>query len=122
MTVAYLKDISILFSLIFSARTSVIELHLQSERQLLNLIHALDCIHYKRYNTYHHVLLSEHKRENTNVYHDLCNCGFTASRKGGKFNGVHGDYICENQNGETKRTSGPIKSGLCGNTNTPPQK
>ena len=41
MTVSYLKDVSLLRSLIVAARTPDIDLHLQSERQLLNLIHAL---------------------------------------------------------------------------------
>ena len=45
MTVSYLKDVSFLLSLIVAARTSDIDLHLQSERQLLNLIHAFDRIH-----------------------------------------------------------------------------
>ena len=78
MTVTYLKDINILLSFIFAARTSNFNLHLQSERQLLNLIRAFDCVHYTRYNIYHHVLLSEHKRQNMQVYNDLINGGFTA--------------------------------------------
>ena len=56
-----------------------------------------------------------HKRQNTQVYNDLINGGFTASLSGSKFSGVHGDYICETQNGETKRAGGPFKSGLISN-------
>ena len=118
MTASYLKDVSLLLSLIVAARTSDIDLHLQSERQLLNLIHASDRIHYKRYNTYHHILLSDHKRRNTNVYQELRNGGFTTSIKDGRFNCVHGDYICERQNGEIKGSGDPIKGVLSNSTTT----
>ena len=118
MTVMYLDDINLLLSLIAAALTSNFNLYLQSECQLLNLIHAFDRIHYARYNTYYHVLLSEHKRGYTNVYKELKNGGFTDSQKGWDFNAVHGDYIYEIQNGETKSTGGPFKSGFSGCTST----
>ena len=92
--------------------------HLQSERQLLNLIHAFDGIHYNRYNTNHHILLSDHKRRNTNGYQELRNSGFTTSIKDGRFNYVHGDYICERQNGEIKGSGGPINGFLSNSTTT----
>ena len=72
----------------------------------------------KRYNTYHQILLSNHKRRNTNVYQELRNGGFTISIKDGRFNCVHGDYICERQNGEKKRSGGPIKGVLSNSTTT----
>ena len=99
MTVTYLKNINIVLFLIFSVRTSNFD-----------LTRVFDRVHYTRYNTYHRVLLSEHKCQNTQVYTDLINGGFTVSLSGSKFSGVHGDYICETQNGETKRAGGPFKS------------
>ena len=55
------------------------------------------------------------KRQSTEAYQDLKNAGFTASQKGGVFDAVPGDYICERQNSDTKSAEGPIKSGLGAN-------
>ena len=52
------------------------------------------------------------KRLNTEAYQDLKTGGWTALQTGGKFNAVHGDYICERQNADTKSSGGPIKSGI----------
>ena len=43
---------------------------------------------------------------------------FTTSIKDGRFNCVHGDYICEWQNGEIKGSGGPIKGVLNNSTTT----
>ena len=51
-------------------------------------------------------------RLNTEAYQDLKVGGWTASQTGGKFNAVHGDYICEKQNSDAKSSGGPIGSGL----------
>ena len=46
------------------------------------------------------------------AYIDLKEGEWTASQTGCKFNTVHGDYICERQNAETKSSGGSIKSGI----------
>ena len=101
-----------MFSFIAAARESNIDLHLECERQFLNLAHTFDHINYTRWCTFQHVNLSEMKRQSTEAYQDLKNGGFTASQKGGVFDAVPGDYICERQNSDTKSAEGPIKSGL----------
>ena len=116
MTVMLLKDISLMLSFIVSARESNIELHHQCERQFLNLANAFDHVHYTRWGSFQHVKLQEMKRLNTDAYIDLKTTGWTASQTGGKFNAVHGDYICERQNAATKSSGGPIKSGVGGST------
>ena len=87
-------------------------MHLECERQFLKLVHAFDHINYARWGSFQHVRIEGMKRLNTEAYQDLKTSGWTASQTGGKFNAVHGDYICERQNADTKSTSGPIKSGI----------
>ena len=111
MSLAYLKDVSLLFSLVTAARESDIDLHLEAERQMLNLIFAFDHVHYSRYNSYQHVLLSHHKQRNSSAYQDIKTNGFCAARTTGSFKGIHGDLMTEIFNGETKATAGPFRSG-----------
>ena len=101
-----------MLSFIVSAGESNIDLHLQCERQFLNLAHAFDHINYARWCSFQHVKLEEMKRLDTEAYQDLQTGGWTASQTGGKLNAVHGDYICVRQNADTKSSGGPIKSGI----------
>ena len=100
-----------MLSFIAAARESNIDLHLECERQFLNLAHAFDRVHYARYSSFQHIFLSDMKMKESDAYKDLQNYTFTASQKGGSFDAVHGDYICERQNADTKSSGGPIKSG-----------
>ena len=106
MTVMLLKDISLMLSFIASARESNIDLHFECERQFLSLAHAFDHVNYARWGSFQHVKLEEMKRLATDAYRNLQTVGWTASQTGGKFNAVHGDYICERQNADTKSTGG----------------
>ena len=56
MTVRYLKDGSLLFSLISAVRERNICRHLQAERQLLKLYFAFHHINYSRYMSFQHSL------------------------------------------------------------------
>ena len=56
-TIAYLKDVSALLSMVAAVRESNIELHLQAERNMIPLTFAFNHINYARYCTYQHVLL-----------------------------------------------------------------
>ena len=51
------------------------------------------------------------------MYQDLKAFGFTASQRG-VFNAVHGDYICERKNTETKSAGVRLKAGFIKNTKT----
>ena len=42
MTSLYLKNISLMLTLVSSARESNLEMHLEAEREFLNLVHAFD--------------------------------------------------------------------------------
>ena len=57
LTIAYLKDVSALLSMVAAVRESNIELHLQAERNMTPLTFAFNHINYARYCTYQHVLL-----------------------------------------------------------------
>ena len=57
MTLVYLKNISLLLSMVFAARGQNLDLHLQAEREILKLMHAHDHVHYSRYNTFQQVFL-----------------------------------------------------------------
>ena len=78
MTVMLLRDISLMLSFIAAARQSNIDLHLQCERQFLNLAHAFDHINYARYGTFQHVYLSDMKSKSTDAYQYLKSGTFTA--------------------------------------------
>ena len=111
MTLMYLKDISLLQSMVFAAREQNIDLHIQAEREFVIMAHGLDHPNYARYNSYQHVLLSEAKRNNTELYRELKEHGFTASVTGDAFSAVHGDLIVEWFNKQTKGKGGPFRSG-----------
>ena len=58
LTMAYLKDVSALLSMVAAVWESNIELHLQAQRNMILLTFAFNHINYARYCTYQHVLLS----------------------------------------------------------------
>ena len=116
MTVLLLKDISLLLSFIAAAREANIDLHLQCEREFLKLAHGFDHVNYARWGTYQHMYLSTMKKNNSPVYKELKEAGFTASQSGGVFNAVPGDYICERQNAEAKHSGSRSKAGFMKNT------
>ena len=85
MTVEFLKDVSLVLSLISAARDNNFDLHLQAERQMILLTGAYDHYHYTRYLTYQHVLYSNLKHESSPEYRDLATKGFAASYSGNAF-------------------------------------
>ena len=73
-------------------------------------------MHYARYNTYQHVLLSELRRTDSDSYQQLLKNGFGCTASGGgRFNTIHGDLETEHFNRETKGTAGPFRSGYSTN-------
>ena len=58
LTVNYLKDVSLLLSLVSAVRECNSEQHLQAERNMIYLAFAYGHQNYARYNTYQNVYLS----------------------------------------------------------------
>ena len=52
MTMQYLKDVSLMVTIVSAVREGVIDKHLQAEREMLKLVFAIDHVHYARYNTF----------------------------------------------------------------------
>ena len=118
MTVAYLRDVSSMLSLVVSVREGDIELHLQAERNMLKQVFAFDHQNYARYLSYQHVLLNDLKIKNNAAYKDLKLKGMGANYSGSKFAAVHGDLVTEYFNRETKGTAGPFRQGYSTNIET----
>ena len=78
---------------------------------MLKLVFAFDHVNYSRYNSYHHIFLTEVKRLNSPAYQDLKHSGYGASLTGSHVSGLHGDLMTELFNKETKGTAGPFRSG-----------
>ena len=70
MSIQYLRDISIMLSIVSAVREGCIDRHLQAEREFLKLAFAFDHVNYSRYNSYQHVLLSDLKQKNDETYSD----------------------------------------------------
>ena len=112
MTVNYLKDVSLLLSLVPAVRECNIEQHLQAERKAIYLAFAYDHQNYERYNTYQNVYQSYLKQIDHPAFHDLKTKGICRSKTGEKFSAIHGDLFTELFNKETKSTAGPFRSGF----------
>ena len=112
MTMQYLKDISMMLAIVSAVREGDIFKHLQAEREMLKLVFAFDHVHYARYNTYQHVLLSSMQRNNEDGFKDLSIYGHGSTSTGLPFSAIHGDLVTEHFNRETKGTAGPFRSGF----------
>ena len=118
MTMQYLKDISLMLSIVSAVRESHFERHIQAERQFLKLVFAFDHINYARYNSYQHLFLTNMKNENDGAYQDLVVNGSGCTTENSKFATKHGDLETEHFNRETKGTAGPFRSGYSTNIHT----
>ena len=114
-TVTYLKDVSLMLSLVGAVRECDIEKHLQAERKLLGLTFAYDHQNYSRYNTYQHAYLLDLKNSNHPAFNELKKKGMGGSITGEKFSSIHGDLVTELFNKETKGTAGPFRAGFSTN-------
>ena len=112
VTVSYLKDVSVMLSMLSAVREGVLRRHLQAERHVLNLVFAFDHQNYAKYCTYQHVYLESLRSVGHPAFDDLVSLGFGASRSGDSFSSVHGDLITEYFNKETKGTAGPFRAGF----------
>ena len=74
MSIQYLRDISVMLSIVSAVREGCIDRHLQAEREFLKL--AFDHVNYSRYNSYQHVLLSHLKQNNDEAHSDLVLYGY----------------------------------------------
>ena len=61
MTMQYLKDVSLMLSIVSAVREGCFEHHLQAERQFLKLVFAFDHVNYAPYNPYQHIFLTNMK-------------------------------------------------------------
>ncbi len=110
-TVQYLKDVSVMLALILSVRECDKERHL-AEREMISLSFSFDHQNYARYCSFQHVSLQELKRIQHPAFHDLQARGHGGSITGGAFSTIHGDFITELFNKETKGTAGPFRLGF----------
>ena len=115
MTVAYLRDVSAMPSLVSAVRECDIDRHLEAEREMICLAFAFDHQNYARYCSYQHVYLQDLKRKFHPAYQDLKSRGHGGSITGDSFSMMHGDLITELFNKETKGTAGPFRSGFSTN-------
>ena len=69
LTVNYLKDVSLLLSLVSAVRECNIEQHLQAERNIIYLAFAYDHQNHARYNTYQNVYLFHLKQIDHPAFH-----------------------------------------------------
>ena len=95
LTVNYLKDISLLLSLVSTKRECIIEQHPQSERNMIYLAFSYYHQNYSRYNTYQNAYLSHLKQIDHPAFHDLKTKGIGGSITEEKFSAVHGDLFTE---------------------------
>ena len=71
-----------------------------------------DHTNHARYISYQQVYLRELQHINSNAITDLTQCGFGGSLSGDSFSYLHGDFITEIFNGQTKRQAGPHCAGF----------
>ena len=107
ITVAYLKDVPSLLSLVRSVRDRNFNLHMEAQREMLKFCFSFNHINYARYMTYQHLFLSQLEIENHPAVIDLKSRGIGDSLSGSSFSSIHGDIINEVFNGQTKRQAGP---------------
>lgn len=112
MTMQYLRDISLMLSIVSAVRENKYDRHLEAEREFLKLVFAFDHVNYAKYNTYYHVFMSNLKSTDNEAYQELVKFGFGCTHTNkGKFSTQHGDLTIEHFNKETKGTAGPFRSG-----------
>ena len=102
ITVAYLKDVSSLLSLVRSVRDGNLNLHMEAQRVTLKFCFSFNHINYARYMTYQHLFLSLLEIENHPTVIDLKSRGIGSSLSGSRFSSIHGDLINEVFDGQTK--------------------
>ena len=100
LTVNYLKDVSLLLSLVSAVRECNIEQHLQAERNMIYPAFAYGHQNYVRCNTYQNVYLSYPKQIDHPAFHDLKTKRIGGSLTEEKFSAIHGDLF---KNFSTKR-------------------
>ena len=76
---------------------------------MLKLVFAFDHVHYAKYNTFRHVLLTTMQQNNEDAFTHLLKYEETST--GLPFSAIHGDLVTEHFNRETKGTAGPFRSG-----------
>ena len=112
MIIQYIKDVSLLLSMVSSVREMNIERHLQAERAFLPQLFAFGHPNYSRYLTYQHVTLSTLEESNPKAWEDLKANGFGGSISGEPFSTKHDDLIIETTvNRDAKVRGGPMQGG-----------
>ena len=71
MTIAYLKDVSSILAMASAVREGNIERHLQSERDMLNRVFALNHQNYARYCSFQHVYERSLEEQSHPVFGEL---------------------------------------------------
>ena len=112
LTVNYLKDVSLLLSLVSAVRECNIEQHLHAGRNMNYLAFAYDHQNYAHYNTSKFLPIPSQTNRYHPAFHDLKTKGTGGSITGEKCSAVHGDLFTELFNKESKSTAAPFRSGF----------
>ena len=97
ITVAYLKDVSSLLSLVRSVRDGNFKLHMETQREMLKFCFSFNHINYARYMTYQHLFLSQLEIENHQTVIDL-KSRIGGSLSGSSFSSIYGEFSMDKQN------------------------
>ena len=103
-----------MLTIVSAVRTGIIAQYFQAERQMLKLIFAFDQIIYNRHNSFQHLFLGNHSKDNQHAFDDLLRYRFRAPSSGDgdpTFSKIHGDLITEHFSKESKGRIGPFRSG-----------
>ena len=110
-----------MLTIVSAVRSGIITQYFQAERQMLKLIFAFDEINCDRHNSFQHVFLGNHSKDNQQAFDDLLRYRFRAPSSGDgapTFNKIHGDLITEHFSKESKGRTGPFRSGYISHHNT----
>ena len=95
LTVSYLRDVSLMLSLVAAVREADIEKHLQAEQKMICYSFAYDHQNYSRYNSYQNVYLTHLEQTDHEAFQQLKLKGIGGSITGDKFSAIHGDLVME---------------------------
>ncbi len=95
LTVSYLRDVSLMLSLVAAVRDTDIEKNLQAEQRMICYPFAYDHQNYARYNSYQNSYLMSLKQANQDAFQQLKLKGIGGSITGERFSAIHGDLITD---------------------------
>ena len=107
MIICFIKNVSSLLALVSAVRENNFERHSQAECEMVKYCFAFYHINFARYVSYQQVYLRELQCVNSNAMVNLMQRGFGGSLSCDLFFCLHGVFITEIFNGQTKRQAIP---------------